>query len=105
MPVATRRRAEEGPAEQLRRRFRLHPAQVVVVGFLGAITAGTLLLLLPGMTMRGRSTTFVDALFTAASAVTTTGLNSVDTATHWTFLGQLLIIVTVSYTHLTLPTN
>lgn len=93
VPVAIRTRGDEGPAEQLRRRFRLHPAQVVVVGFTAAIAVGTLLLLLPGMTMPGRSTRFVDALFTAASAVTTTGLNSVDTATHWTFLGQLTIIV------------
>ncbi|KRE31535.1 ATPase [Agromyces sp. Soil535] len=77
----------------MRRRFRLHPAQVVVVGFVGAIAIGTILLLLPGMTAPGRSTTFVDALFTATSAVTTTGLASVDTATHWTFLGQLAIIV------------
>ena len=91
--MTTRRPAEEGPAEQLRRRFRLHPAQVVVVGFVGAIAAGTLLLLLPPMTAPGRTTSFVDALFTAASAVTTTGLASVDTATHWTFLGQLLILV------------
>ncbi|MGW4929009.1 TrkH family potassium uptake protein [Agromyces sp. NPDC004153] len=91
--MATRKPGDEGPAEQLRRRFRLHPAQVVVVGFMAAITAGTLLLLLPGMTAPGRSTSFVDALFTAASAVTTTGLNTVDTATHWTFLGQLTIIV------------
>ena len=91
--MATRRPADEGPAEQLRRRFRLHPAQVVVVGFTAAIAAGTLLLLLPGMTAPGRTTTFVDALFTAASAVTTTGLDSVGVATHWTFLGQLLILV------------
>lgn len=93
VPVATRTRGDEGPAEQLRRRFRLDPAQVVVVGFVSAIAVGTLLLLLPPMTAPGRSTGFVDALFTAASAVTTTGLASLDTATHWTFLGQLAIIV------------
>jgi len=91
--VSTREPVQEGPAEGLRRRFRLHPAQVVVVGFVGAIAIGTILLLLPGMTAGGRTTTPVDALFTATSAVTTTGLASVDTATHWTFLGQLAIIV------------
>ncbi|WP_235507961.1 TrkH family potassium uptake protein [Agromyces sp. Soil535] len=91
--MSTREPVQESPAEGLRRRFRLHPAQVVVVGFVGAIAIGTILLLLPGMTAPGRSTTFVDALFTATSAVTTTGLASVDTATHWTFLGQLAIIV------------
>ena len=91
--MATRKPVSESPTEGLRRRFRLHPAQVVVVGFAGAIAAGTVLLLLPGMTAPGRTTTPVDAFFTAASAVTTTGLAAVDTATHWTFLGQLLIIV------------
>ena len=93
VPVATRKPVSESPTEGLRRRFRLHPAQVVVIGFAGAIAVGTVLLLLPGMTAPGRTTTPVDAFFTAASAVTTTGLASVDTATHWTFLGQLLIIV------------
>ena len=91
--MATRKPVSESPTEGLRRRFRLHPAQVVVIGFAGAIAAGTVLLLLPGMTASGRTTTPVDAFFTAASAVTTTGLASVDTATHWTFLGQLMIIV------------
>ena len=38
--MAIRTRGDEGPAEQLRRRFRLHPAQVVVVGFTAAIAAG-----------------------------------------------------------------
>jgi Trk-type K+ transport system membrane component len=91
--VATRQPVNESPTEGLRRRFRLHPAQVVVVGFTVAIAVGTLLLLLPGMAAPGRVTTPVDAFFTAASSVTTTGLAVVDTATHWTFLGQLLILV------------
>ena len=90
----TKQQSVEGrPGARLRQRFRLHPAQVVAVAFAGAIVVGTGLLLLPPMTAAGRTTTLVDAFFTAASAVTTTGLATLDTATHWTFLGQLTIIV------------
>lgn len=91
--MSTRQRVDERPGERLRRRFRLHPAQVVVVGFAAAIVVGTALLMLPVMSRDGRSTDLVDAFFTAASSVTTTGLASLDTATHWSFLGQLAIIV------------
>ena len=91
--MTTRKPVDDEPGERLRRRFRLHPTQVVAVGFAGAILVGTLLLLLPVMTADRRPTDLVDAFFTAASAVTTTGLASLDTATHWSFLGQLTIIV------------
>ena len=40
-------------------------------------------------------TTFVDALFTATSAVCVTGLTVVDTAMHWTPLGQVTILVLI----------
>ena len=91
--MTTRGPGDDAPGERLRRKFRLHPTQVVAAGFAGAIVVGTLLLLLPVMTADGRPTGLVDAFFTAASAVTTTGLNTLDTATHWSFLGQLTIIV------------
>ena len=55
-----------------RRRFGLHPAQTVVVGFATAILVGTLLLLLPISAKDGRSPSFIDALFTATSAVCVT---------------------------------
>ena len=79
----------------VRRRFRLHPAQSIVVGFLGAVLLGTGLLMLPPMTTSPEGTTFVDALFTATSAVCVTGLTVVDTATHWTPLGQVTILVLI----------
>ena len=77
------------------RRFRLHPAQAVVFGFLIAVLLGTALLMLPPMTTSPAGTTFVDALFTATSAVCVTGLTVVDTATHWTPLGQVTILVLI----------
>ena len=75
--------------------MRLHPAQSVVLGFLVAVLLGTALLLLPPMSTVAGSTTFVDALFTATSAVCVTGLTVVDTATHWSPLGQVTILLLI----------
>lgn len=81
--------------QRLRRGIRLHPAQVVVVGFATAVLVGTLLLLLPPMTAEPGGTSFIDALFTATSAVCVTGLTVVDTALHWTPLGQVTILALI----------
>lgn len=56
------------------------------------IGLGTILLLIPQATASGRKTSFLDALFTATSAVCVTGLSVVDTATHWTGFGQGVIL-------------
>ncbi|WKK70313.1 potassium transporter TrkG [Rathayibacter oskolensis] len=55
----------------------------------------TVLLSLPFSAADGRATPLHDALFTAFSAVTVTGLVSVETATHWSFFGQLVILLAV----------
>jgi trk system potassium uptake protein TrkH len=64
-------------------------------GFAFLIGVGTLLLLMPFTTTRGGITPFTDALFTATSAVTVTGLVVVDTPTYWSFSGQLIIMVLI----------
>lgn len=70
--------------------------QLILVGGFAALTAlGTLLLLLPFATAPGRTTSFLDALFTATSAVSVTGLVVVDTGTHWTFFGQAVVLVLI----------
>ncbi|GAA1700150.1 potassium transporter TrkG [Microbacterium sediminicola] len=78
-----------------RRRRRTHPAQVVVLGFAGAILVGTALLMLPIARADGVATDFFDALFTATSAVCVTGLTVVDTATHWSGFGLAVILVLI----------
>ena len=55
--------------------------QVISLGFLSAILLGSLLLMLPIATKSGQCTSFLDALFTATSAVCVTGLVVNDTAT------------------------
>ena len=65
---------------------------ILVYAFAGLITVGTLLLLLPLTHHGGGFTPFVDALFTATSAATVTGLTTQDTATYWTRTGQVFIL-------------
>ena len=63
--------------------------------FLGLIIIGTILLLMPFATASGNFTPFIDALFTATSAATVTGLTSVTTATHWSSTGQAIILTLI----------
>jgi trk system potassium uptake protein TrkH len=73
----------------------LSPAQVLVLGFAALILIGSLLLTLPVAARSGHSTPFLKAIFTATSAVCVTGLVVVDTATHYSFFGQLVIIALI----------
>ena len=74
------------------RKKTLHPTQIVVMAFGAAVVAGTIFLLFPFSTAPGNSTDFVTALFTAVSAVCITGLTVVDTGTHWSGFGQVVIL-------------
>lgn len=88
-----------GPASWLRARVdaaaRQSPARLALTVFALVIALFTALLSLPAATASGRRAPFVDALFTAASAVCVTGLTTVDTATYWSGLGQVLIMVAI----------
>jgi trk system potassium uptake protein TrkH len=79
------------------RRVRRPPSPwlVLIVGFAVLVAIGTILLLLPIATAPGRTTDPVTALFTATSAVCVTGLVVVDTATHWTPFGHVVILALV----------
>ena len=72
-----------------------NPFRLLPISFAAMIGIGTSLLLLPQSTDSGRKTTFLDALFTATSAVCVTGLTVVDTATHWSGLGKGIILFLV----------
>ncbi|HIE05308.1 MAG TPA: Trk family potassium uptake protein [bacterium (Candidatus Stahlbacteria)] len=71
---------------------RLTPVQVLVGGFVVVILIGSILLSLPFATSSGQFNSYVDALFTAASATTTTGLIVVDTGTFYNLFGQIVIL-------------
>lgn len=78
------------------KRFRkMSPARLIALGFLSVIIVGCLLLMLPFSVKSGQHLSFLDALFTATSAVCVTGLVVVDTYTTYTVFGQLVIAVLI----------
>lgn len=77
------------------RRSGFHPAQTVVIGFAGAVIVGTLLLLLPISKSGPGGANFMEALFTATSAVCVTGHIIVDTPVFWSGFGQVVILLLI----------
>mgnify|MGYP000864662516 CR=1 FL=1 len=75
----------------------LRPVQVILLGFLITIFAGSILLALPIATQSGQATPYIDALFTATTSVCVTGLIVETTMTHWSIFGQAVIILLVVY--------
>lgn len=71
------------------------PARVLTTGFLLLIATGTFLLLLPISVHKGIHLSFIDALFTATSAICVTGLTVVDTGTTFSAFGQMVIFTLV----------
>ncbi|MGF0319765.1 TrkH family potassium uptake protein [Nocardia fluminea] len=65
---------------------------MVVLGFGAATAVGTLLLMLPVAAESRTVTGPVTALFTAVSAVCVTGLVVVDTESHWSMFGELVVL-------------
>ncbi|MCB0688197.1 MAG: hypothetical protein KDC53_16785, partial [Saprospiraceae bacterium] len=76
----------------LNRRY-LNPAQFFITSFILMTLLGALVLMLPRATYEGIS--FLDALFTATSAVCVTGLIVVDTGTYFTPFGQTSIVILI----------
>ena len=73
----------------------LRPVQVILLGFLITIFAGSILLALPIATQSGQATPYIDALFTATTSVCVTGLIVETTMTYWSIFGQAVIILLV----------
>jgi trk system potassium uptake protein TrkH len=71
------------------------PAQMMLISFAGAIGFGTALLMQPAATTAGNHTDLIGALFTSTSATCVTGLTVYDTATHFTFFGQAVILALI----------
>ena len=69
--------------------------RLIIGGFALLILAGALLLMLPVSAKGGSVTPFSDTLFTAVSCTCVTGLVVQDTATHWSFFGQLIILTLI----------
>jgi len=70
-------------------------ARTICLGFIGIITVSTILLMLPISNASGQWTDVLTALFTITSATCVTGLAVVDTGTHFSFFGQLVLTLTI----------
>lgn len=71
------------------------PWVVLIATFAVLTAAGSVLLALPFASEPGQRTSFLEALFMASSAVSTTGLVLYDTAEHWSPFGEVVILVLV----------
>lgn len=76
----------------IRKRLQFSPTTLVLFSFLLLIAFGSALLKLEGATVGG-NISWIDAIFTATSAVCVTGLVVVDTGSFFTPFGQMVILV------------
>lgn len=72
-----------------------HPARLITGAFALAVVFGTIVLMLPVARTEPGGASFAEAIFTATSAITVTGLGIVDTATHWSTFGEVVILVLI----------
>ncbi len=75
--------------------LKFHPAQTLLLSFLIVIIAGAIFLLLPKATAPGKELNVLDAFFTSTSAVCVTGLIVVDTGSHFSYFGQMIILILI----------
>jgi len=76
-------------------RYQLSPPQFIVVIFLALIAIGTLLLMMPAASHNGQSIGFVNAFFTAVSAVCVNGLSVLDAGNDFSIVGQSIIMLLI----------
>lgn len=73
----------------------LRPTRTIVLSFFFIILVGAILLCMPFSSRSGEFTSPMDAFFTATSATCVTGLIVYDTYTHWSPLGQGIILMMI----------
>nr|WP_240908665.1 TrkH family potassium uptake protein [Paenibacillus timonensis] len=78
-----------------RKKTALSSAKILTFGFAMVITLGAFLLSLAPATAEGHRLDLIDAFFTATSAACVTGLAVVDTGTHFTVFGQIVVLLLV----------
>jgi trk system potassium uptake protein TrkH len=83
-------------SRQLLRGFvKRSPSRAAALIFVLVALVFSGILALPIAAADGKATPLTDAVFTAVSAVTVTGLTTLDTATHWSFFGQVVILIAI----------
>ncbi len=79
----------------MKHKIKFTTTQLILLSFLIAIVAGSLLLMLPISSAIGQSVAYVDALFTATTAVCVTGLVTLPTVSSWSFFGQFILLILI----------
>jgi len=77
------------------KKIDISPPQWMIIGFALIILIGTALLATPLASANGRSIGFLNAIFTATSAVCVTGLTVVDTASTFSMFGEIVLLVLI----------
>jgi len=72
---------------------QMHPVKLVLLGYLSYVLIGWIFLSLP--LSQSIHTSALDNLFTATSAISTTGLATVSTSDNYSFLGELIILILI----------
>lgn len=73
--------------------LRFKPAQTLMFSFVLGVFIGSLLLMLPISTIEGVQLSYIDALFTATSAICVTGLSTIGVSENFSLFGQSVIMI------------
>ena len=76
-------------------KLKIESSKLIPLSFLMAIIIGTFLLMLPVSTADGETTSLLTALFTATTSICVTGLVVVDTFSHWSLFGKIVILIMI----------
>lgn len=77
------------------KKISLSTTHIIMLSFVCAIAAGSILLALPISSATGEAVPYIDALFTAVTSTCVTGLVTVTTAETWSVFGQIVILVLI----------
>ena len=78
-----------------KKRNHIPPEKIILVSFAAVILVGSVLLMLPFSSREGSFTPFLTCFFTATSATCVTGLVLVDTFSHWSTIGHLILMMLI----------
>ena len=80
---------------EMKKHKHFSTTRLIMLFFLLAILVGSVLLALPISWQKGVSVSYLDALFTATTAVCVTGLVTVTTYSTWSIFGQIVILILI----------
>ena len=76
---------------------RISPYTLIMLSFFALIVLGALLLMMPFAHIAEKDLSFLEAFFTATSAVTVTGLSVINIGATFTIWGKLILLVLIQF--------